>query len=256
MLVEVLPNTPKGTYYITLVAQHQNIPLQSDAAYSVAVRPSLIISERKANEGHKCTDSDGGKNYYVKGITQDYFVGDPDYVGGKYTDYCYEYPEKTNEEHRFSIVEYWCEDTGDGQGPSVYVGGYYCTNGCKDGACIGEKETIPDSTKIIQPTKIEQNIPENNEKSVNRRVLCDGCLLEGNCLPYGTRMQKESAEYCELNRAFKEQKPEGSACQNNYECTSNFCSDGQCVNIQKELKETRGLLQTILDFLKKLFNFG
>ncbi len=255
LFVDVLPSTPKGTYYVTLVAQNQNTPIQSDAAYSVAVRPSIVIVERSNNEGHKCTDSDGGKNYYVKGVTQDYFVGDTDYVGGDYTDYCYEYPE-TDEGHRFSVVEYWCEDKGNGQGPSVYVGGYYCPRGCDDGSCIGEQESTSDRSRIIPPRPAEQNIPENSEKSVNLRASCNGCLSEENCLPYGTRMQKESSKYCEVDKAFKEQKSEGSACQNNYECTSNFCTDGQCVNIQKELKETKGLLQTILDFLKKLFNFG
>ncbi|MCK4634360.1 MAG: hypothetical protein KAT37_00625 [Candidatus Aenigmarchaeota archaeon] len=43
---------------------------------------------------------------------------------------------------------------------------------------------------------------------------------------------------------------------NNYECKSNFCSDGECYDIKGEIQETRGILELIVDFLRKMFLFG
>ena len=39
-------------------------------------------------------------------------------------------------------------------------------------------------------------------------------------------------------------------CQNNYECTSNQCSSGQCVDLVKEVRETQGLLKKLINWIK------
>ncbi len=60
--------------------------------------------------------------------------------------------------------------------------------------------------------------------------------------------------YCDaVKKAMELQKNDSAACQNNYECISNYCSNGVCGNLQKELQGIRGLLQAIIDFLKSLF---
>lgn len=91
---------------------------------------------------------------------------------------------------------------------------------------------------------------------------CDGCLYADSCIPFGTRLGPQysvvpfngSASYCDVaKKAIEPQKNDTSACQNNYECISNYCSDGVCGNLQKELAGTRGLLEQILDFLRRLF---
>lgn len=87
---------------------------------------------------------------------------------------------------------------------------------------------------------------------------CDtGCLYSDSCIPFGTRMAANgTASYCDVvKKAMEPQKGDGAACQNSYECASNYCSNGVCGNLQKELSATRGLLEQILDFLKKLFGF-
>jgi len=68
-----------------------------------------------------CTDSDGGKNYYVQG----YMI---DSNGKKVTEQC-------RSDGR--LGEYYCSSDGIG---STYEA-YTCPNGCQDGACIKSKIT-------------------------------------------------------------------------------------------------------------------
>ncbi len=85
--------------------------------------------------------------------------------------------------------------------------------------------------------------------------VCDnGCYYNDRCIPFGTRlMVNNESVYCDIDSALKKQKEEGEECMNNYECKSNLCSNGKCYNLEKEMKETKGLLQAIIDFFKKLF---
>jgi len=68
-----------------------------------------------------CTDSDGGRNYYLKGIT----------CVGNYceTDFCL-YPIELGYD---LLNEYYCE------GNEINAEIYPCVNGCKNGACFKEK---------------------------------------------------------------------------------------------------------------------
>jgi len=76
----------------------------------------------------KCTDTDGGLNYYKKGFMQTR----PRDSG--YWDVCYSKDE---------LVEYYCEN-GVGKKKT-----FECKNGCKDGACIGQTICIPTAdTKV------------------------------------------------------------------------------------------------------------
>ena len=83
---------------------------------------------------------------------------------------------------------------------------------------------------------------------------CSGCSYADTCLPYGERMKlNEEVKYCGISSNFLNQKIDESSCQNDYECLSNQCSNGRCIDLEKELNETKGLLQRILDFLKNIF---
>jgi len=89
-----------------------------------------------------CTDSDGGKDYYVKGTT---------YGTTKCTDQSECSPSTVNDEcgvcdpvcHQSETIlqEFYCGEDG-----YLYVESYTCPNGCEDGACIeedlGETKTI------------------------------------------------------------------------------------------------------------------
>ena len=78
-----------------------------------------------------CTDSDGGKNYYVVGsVTYSNNPGQPNDVSSINTDYCL---DKTN------LVEQYCENN------NYKSMNYQCPNGCSGGACIKGKEPYCDA---------------------------------------------------------------------------------------------------------------
>jgi len=73
-----------------------------------------------------CEDSDNGKNYYVKGITQG--------VNGNFSDFCYS--NKT-------LIEYYCS------GSSVLYTRYRCN--CSNGVCINQTQNL--THKVCQNGK-------------------------------------------------------------------------------------------------------
>ena len=99
---------------------------------------------------------------------------------------------------------------------------------------------------------------EGEEKVLPSPVTCDGCLLKGRCLPYGTRtIQRNISVYCDINGNWEPQKIEGKNCQNNYECISNYCIDGKCISSQKQWKEQKTLLQMLVNLLRRFLSiFG
>lgn len=83
---------------------------------------------------------------------------------------------------------------------------------------------------------------------------CDGCVSGARCLPYGSRRLIEgTALYCDFEGEWQGQLAEGDACQNDYECETNSCASGKCMDLEAQLKETQNLLRKILDWLKRLF---
>ncbi|MFA4953264.1 MAG: hypothetical protein WC584_03505 [Candidatus Pacearchaeota archaeon] len=96
---------------------------------------------------------------------------------------------------------------------------------------------------------------------------CAGCQLEGTCIPYGFRKQVTLYRndpgtynlYCEMDGELREQKSKDSSgnwatCQNNYECTSNVCSSGECYEIQDMINEAGRLKTLFFNILCKVFN--
>jgi len=111
---------------------------------------------------------------------------------------------------------------------------------CVSGKCI-EKSKIYQATSNITTTTLS---------------CTSGCFYEGACLSFGTRIILNNIpSYCDTTKTFKTQKQDNELCQNNYECLSNWCSNGVCINIQKELETQKGILQMILDWLKGLYSF-
>jgi len=86
------------------------------------------------------------------------------------------------------------------------------------------------------------------------KETCVGCITDNKCLAYGIRSVSNNVpSYCDITGQTLGQKQISASCQNNYECLSNQCSNGVCIDIQKDIKETQGMLQTIMDWLKNLF---
>jgi len=67
-------------------------------------------------------------------------------------------------------------------------------------------------------------------------------------------MQDGKPAYCDINKELKAQRSENQECQNNYECISNQCSNGKCIDLEKQLRETQSTLNRIMEWLKNIFS--
>ncbi len=92
--------------------------------------------------------------------------------------------------------------------------------------------------------------------------ICSGCQTgdNGRCVPYGTRMlQGDNPMFCDVTGRFEAQKGklnDGSwaACQNNYECESNFCSGGECIEINDAIGQAKGMKGLFVKALCRMAN--
>jgi hypothetical protein len=111
---------------------------------------------------------------------------------------------------------------------------------------------LPDSTTIMDCTP----------------GMCSGCMIpegyelnEGTCIPYGIRLKNTAEEpisrYCALDGTLKDQMKvadDGTvpSCENNYECKSNVCSNGECKEISQVVGETAGFRAVFVKVICKL----
>ncbi len=84
--------------------------------------------------------------------------------------------------------------------------------------------------------------PCSNETSVNGTCENNECSLNDKCISIGYR---NDGEYCSLNGNFIPQLGANAQCNNNFECGSNVCVSGQCIETS--------LIQKILEWFKNLF---
>ncbi len=215
-----------------------------------------------------CTDSDGGKNYYVRGETKACASG-----GGcvSSADTC----KSLNE-----LQEVYCPDESPDK---IEVEKYNCPYGCSADVCVSgseeddngdsDEECIPEYVCEITPlicpsngmqTKICEDI-NCGQESYQEEIICSpgecsGCTLENKCLPYGYRTNLEGENvYCEVNGNFELQRTvdaEGNwaTCQNNYECESNICSSGECIEVAAAIKQSKGLRTFLIRLVCRLGN--
>ncbi|MFH0713344.1 MAG: hypothetical protein V1722_01810, partial [Candidatus Micrarchaeota archaeon] len=110
--------------------------------------------------------------------------------------------------------------------------------------CKSEGKCAPISGAVVQMQDMAQ--------------ACNGCLNDAVCIPAGTRLElgQNQTSYCNWNNAILSQKLESESCQNSYECVSNICTNGKCMDLEKQQKATSDILQVILDFLKSIFNLN
>jgi hypothetical protein len=88
-----------------------------------------------------------------------------------------------------------------------------------------------------------------------------GCPVDSTCVGIGTRLvDDDTPVYCDLDGSLMDQKEDGETCQNNFECLSNTCGNGECQNyddrigaLEKEMEETRNVISRILSWLKGWF---
>ena len=193
-----------------------------------------------------CSDSDGGLNYLVKGTCSQNGIANQDL--------CLD--ANTLKEYRCSgnCVEslYNCKDIN-----KTCIDGACVEKSCAPiYSCVYEPSICPSSGIQIKKCKDSECNNEDYEGEVNCNPgECSGCERENKCLPFGTRLGFENINYyCDIDGEFKVQRTvneEGSwaNCQNNYECESNLCSSGECIEITKMISEYKGFKATVFKIM-------
>jgi predicted DsbA family dithiol-disulfide isomerase len=89
------------------------------------------------------------------------------------------------------------------------------------------------------------------DPSVEPTLVCNnGCELNGKCVDFGMRYANGEKRYCSLE-GWALQKSDGTSCQNSYECESNQCSSGACVDLVAQVRENTSLLQRITNLAEQ-----
>ena len=226
------------------------------------------INETISYPAYNCTDTDGGANYYVRGhlidalhhadywdtcldamTLREHYCGENNYQYVYYncTKGCLDgaclVECKVNADCYSGYICENGEGVGDAQGgPSadqlkcMNAGGTWKTfsNGCADSCDYARNRRRVACTQAITEgcdcgtdkcwtgTACElNNIP-------SPQLTCNsGCLLNDKCYTFGYR---KSGRYCSDNSEFVEELGDEEVCENNFECRSNLCIDGQCIN--------------------------
>lgn len=121
----------------------------------------------------------------------------------------------------------------------------------------GETICPPGSEQVVPGVCAGQEPPV---KVIEAKEPCTGCARNSHCLAYGIRLlEDDKPMYCDIDSLLKPQKALSEACQNNYECLSNSCSQ-KCISVEerieaveRELREQRSLIEKILDFFRNIF---
>ena len=129
-LGKTLTLNPSQNYTFSKMPTMQDAYLQDVANVSIRVDENKMVAE--ANETNNvmtkelsvCSDSDGGRDYYVKGLTSG--MTPAGYYTSR-TDYCIPDPNGLSSN---TLEEYYCYNN------LVYDYRYTCPHGCSDGACI------------------------------------------------------------------------------------------------------------------------
>ncbi len=105
-----------------------------------------------------------------------------------------------------------------------------------------------------EPTSPVPPAPESTQPVPSEPVVCDGCSVDGRCLAVGMRLPlRGEPVYCSLSGELGEQRPLRSSCDNNFECQTNQCSSGICVDLVAEIEEARGMFERIANWFGRLF---
>jgi hypothetical protein len=130
----------------------------------------------------------------------------------------------------------------------------YSNQDCCDNTCIDIKS---DNANCGSCGNACPNIEDNciNGKCVSN--TCLGCQTsERGCVGYGYRFLDANGDssYCDIDGSTYQQKADGESCENSHECTTNVCSNGKCVSIEKTNEEMSGIKIILMRILCKLSN--
>jgi len=101
---------------------------------------------------------------------------------------------------------------------------------------------------------MQAGIPNGTNKGNGQQQFTpqapSGCKVGDKGVPTGFRLLNEgSSQYCDMDEQLHLQKALDESCQNNFECQSNQCSSGKCLDLNAKMEETQNLLQKILAWL-------
>ena len=85
----------------------------------------------------------------------------------------------------------------------------------------------------------KETVPKKNEEIL---ICKDSCPLNGKCYPFGYR---KSEMFCSDKGSFVEQLKSENSCENNFECSSNVCVNGNCIS--------SGLMEKIINWFTNIF---
>jgi hypothetical protein len=152
-----------------------------------------------------------------------------------------------------------CE--GQGTANCADVDGCYWSEACgcleKGVECGLEEEQMQNESSDC-PTGCtcseDGNIECDDVKKEPTIICSSGCLLNEKCISMGLRATLDGVEsYCDIDTEWKLQKGTGEPCQNDYECRTNACTSGTCYDVVEDTQKTQSLLESILNFLRRLF---
>ncbi len=142
-------------------------------------------------------------------------------------------------------------------------GNLVCPAGC---ICNGDTIACPSSSTPTETVKVESSGISYDKKipvcpagclCTKEQIVCEkgltirgncamGCEKDGKCLLPGIRTTVEgSKQYCDIDAEWKLQKTASESCDNNFECETNLCLDGNCI--------THGFFQKIFSWFGNLF---
>jgi len=104
-------------------------------------------------------------------------------------------------------------------------------------------------------------VPISGVVPISRDGSCIGCVVGNSCITNGIRFLRDNTpSFCDFAGNINEQKEDEEACQNDYECLSNTCGNGECQDfgerleaLEQEVKETKGILNRIFGWLARIF---
>ncbi len=114
---------------------------------------------------------------------------------------------------------------------------------------IGESYGLSDGSNLTL-MEIWNYTKPGASNQYSAAIMIDGYWLyvqEGST----SNIPKSIDAYCEINGYLNQQKGDDSECQNDYECYSNECNTGQCVNSYVKTVQNTGMLAKIFCYLSE-----
>ena len=232
-----------------------------------------------------CIDSDNTPDYYGLSPMQEAAVSANDtskYVKGTISAYdiagnyrtendsCYQTGESMPVANGDKLRENYCD-----RGKYLAYAMLNCPQRCRNGACIEAApaatpvptatplaatptpSVTPAATPTPKPAATIAPTPAAIATPTPAPAITPTAAPQA-CEPLGYRQTEDDGSdvYCNPAKGFLPQKQTGGACQNNFECKTNFCSNGKCVDISGQLEKQQSLLDMIWNFIGRIFGWA